>query len=142
MDTVPVQASADLDTLKVWINFAASLGLTGLMAAFLIFLFGRDNSFVYKLPGYKTIALKAGLAMCTAGALMNAVTMSSPPWSEVLLNSGLCTLFGWATWFHYGRFVQPWREEEASKRLEAAIQASKPAMKQRMRKAARKATTK
>ena len=131
MDTA--QTTSDLELVKVWINFAASVGLTGLMAAFLIFLFGRDNSFVYKLPGYKTLALKAGLAMCTAGALLNAVTMSNPPWSEVLLNTGLCTLFGWATWFHYGRFVQPWREQEAAKRLDAAIGASKP-----KRRAARK----
>ena len=131
MDTA--QTTSDLELVKVWINFAASVGLTGLMAAFLIFLFGRDNSFVYKLPGYKTLALKAGLAMCTAGALLNAVTMSNPPWSEVLLNTGLATLFGWATWFHYGRFVQPWREQEAAKRLDAAIGASKP-----KRRAARK----
>ena len=131
MDTA--QTTSDLELAKVWINFAASVGLTGLMAAFLIFLFGRDNSFVYKLPGYKTLALKAGLAMCTAGALLNAVTMSNPPWSEVLLNAGLATLFGWATWFHYGRFVQPWREQEAAKRLDAAIGASKP-----KRRAARK----
>ena len=131
MDTA--QTTSDLELAKVWINFAASVGLTGLMAAFLIFLFGRDNSFVYKLPGYKTLALKAGLAMCTAGALLNAVTMSNPPWSEVLLNTGLATLFGWATWFHYGRFVQPWREQEAAKRLDAAIGASKP-----KRRAARK----
>jgi hypothetical protein len=131
MDTV--QTTSDLELAKVWINFAASVGLTGLMAAFLIFLFGRDNSFVYKLPGYKTLALKAGLAMCTAGALLNAVTLSNPSWSEVVLNTGLCTLFGWATWFHYGRFVQPWREQEAAKRLDAAIGASKP-----KRRAARK----
>ena len=131
MDTA--QTTSDLELVKVWINFAASVGLTGLMAAFLIFLFGRDNSFVYKLPAYKTLALKAGLAMCTAGALLNAVTMSNPPWSEVLLNTGLATLFGWATWFHYGRFVQPWREQEAAKRLDAAIGASKP-----KRRAARK----
>jgi hypothetical protein len=131
MDTA--QTASDLELVKVWINFAASVGLTGLMAAFLIFLFGRDNSFVYKLPGYQTLALKAGLAMCTAGALLNAVTMSNPPWSEVLLNTGLATLFGWATWFHYGRFVQPWREQEAAKRLDAAIGASKP-----KRRAARK----
>lgn len=131
MDTV--QTTSDLELAKVWINFAASVGLTGLMAAFLIFLFGRDNSFVYKLPGYKTLALKAGLAMCTAGALLNAVTFSNPSWSEVVLNTGLCTLFGWATWFHYGRFVQPWREQEAAKRLDAAIGASKP-----KRRAARK----
>ena len=131
MDTA--QTTSDLELVKVWINFAASVGLTGLMAAFLIFLFGRDNSFVYKLPGYQTLALKAGLAMCTAGALLNAVTMSNPPWSEVLLNTGLATLFGWATWFHYGRFVQPWQEQEAAKRLDAAIGASKP-----KRRAARK----
>ena len=131
MDTA--QTTSDLELVKVWINFAASVGLTGLMAAFLIFLFGRDNSFVYKLPAYKTLALKAGLAMCTAGALLNAVTMSNPPWSEVLLNTGLATLFGWATWFHYGRFVQPWQEQEAAKRLDAAIGASKP-----KRRAARK----
>lgn len=137
MDTAPVQASADLDTLKAWINFAASIGLTGLMAAFFILLFGRDNSFVYKMPGYKTVALKAGLAMCTAGALMNAATMSNPPWSEVLLNAGLCTLFGWATWFQYSQFVQPWQQEEAAKRLDAAIKASKP-----VKKAARKTTMK
>lgn len=131
MDTA--QTTSDLELVKVWINFAASVGLTGLMAAFLIFLFGRDNSFVYKLPAYKTLALKAGLAMCTTGALLNAVTMSNPPWSEVLLNTGLATLFGWATWFHYGRFVQPWQEQEAAKRLDAAIGASKP-----KRRAARK----
>lgn len=135
MDTV--QTTTDFEVVKAWINFAASIGLTGLMAAFLIFLFGRENSFVYKMPGYKTIALKAGLAMCTAGALMNAVTMSNPPWTEVLLNTGLATLFGWATWFHYGRFVQPWQQEEAAKRLDAAIKASKP-----VRKAARKAAMK
>jgi hypothetical protein len=140
MDITTAQSSADLDTAKLWINFAASVGLTGLMAAFLIFLFGRDNSAVYKMPAYKTIALKAGMAMCTAGALLNAVTMSNPPWSEVLLNSGLCTLFAWAAWFHYGRFVKPWQEEEAAKRLETAIKATKPAMRQQMRKAARKAT--
>lgn len=107
----PVAAA---DALKVWINFAASLTLTGVLGAFLVFLFGRDNSFVYKLPGYKTLALKAGLAMCTMGALLNAVTLSNPPWSEVLLNGGLAVLFAWATWFHYSRFVKPWQDEQTA----------------------------
>jgi len=126
MDTVTVQTTSDLELVKVWINFAASISLSGLMAAFLIFLFGRSNSVVYKLPGYKTLALKAALAMCTAGALLNAVTVSNPAWSEVVLNTGLAILFAWAAWFHYGQFVQPWRTEEAAKRLKAAIQAGKP----------------
>jgi hypothetical protein len=112
--------AVDPDALKVWINFAASLVLTGVLGAFLLFLFGRDNSFVYKMPGYKTLALKAGLAMCTVGALLNAVTMSNPPWSEVLLNGGLAVLFAWATWFHYGRFVKPWQTEQTTSNTAAA----------------------
>jgi hypothetical protein len=108
------------DALKVWINFVASLMLTGVLGAFLLFLFGRDNSFVYKLPGYKTLALKAGLAMCTMGALLNAVTVSNPPWPTVLLNSGLAVLFAWATWFHYSRFVKPWQEEQTAPKTVAA----------------------
>jgi hypothetical protein len=112
--------AVDPDALKVWINFAASLVLTGVLGAFLLFLFGRDNSFVYKMPGYKTLALKAGLAMCTVGALWNAATMSNPPWSAVLLNSGLAVLFAWATWFHYGRFVRPWQEEQTAPKTVAA----------------------
>ena len=113
-------AAVDPDTLKGWINFAASLVLSGVLGAFLLFLFGRDNSFVYKMPGYKTLALKAGLAMCTVGALMNAVTLSNPRWSEVLLNSGLAVLFAWATWFHYGKFVRPWQEEQTAHKTVAA----------------------
>jgi hypothetical protein len=45
--------------------------------------------------------------MCSAGALLNAITFSNPPWSEVLLNGGLCVVFMWAAWFHYVRFVKP-----------------------------------
>ena len=138
MDTVPViESTSNADAIKLWINFAASLGLTGLMAAFMIFLFGRENSLVYKLPSYKTMALKTGIAMCTAGALLNAVTFSNPSWSEVLLNAGLCTLFAWAAWFHYVQFVHPVKQEQAAQKLEAAIKASKPA-----RKTARKAAVK
>lgn len=138
MDTVPViESASNADAIKLWINFAASLGLTGLMAAFMIFLFGRENSLVYKLPSYKTLALKTGIAMCTAGALLNAVTFSNPSWSETLLNAGLCTLFAWAAWFHYVQFVHPVKQQQAAQKLEAAIKASKP-----VRKAARKATTK
>jgi len=145
MDTAPlVQSSYDIESLKTWINFAASLGLTGLMVAFLIFLFGRENSFVYKLPKYKTIALKAGLALCTSGALLNAITMSDPSWSESLLKVGLTILFGWTAWFHYGHFVKPWREEmSAGARLDAAISAGKPARRQpSARKVATKASSK
>ena len=113
VDPAPETVVDTAEALRLWLNFAASLGLTALMGAFLIFLFGRDNSFVYKMPGYKTLALKAGISLCTVGALMNAVTMERAEWSEVTLNVGLATLFGWAVWFHYAQFVKPWHAEQA-----------------------------
>lgn len=93
------------DYLK-WINFASNLVLSGAFGAFTIFLFGRENSLVYSLKAHKTLALKAGLSMCAAGSLYTALTVPDSPPSEVLLNVGLATLFSWAAWFHYTKFVK------------------------------------
>jgi hypothetical protein len=127
MDTTLITAaqSSDMDTAKIWINFAANICLTSFMSAFFIFLFGRDNSTVYNMPGYKILILKLGLAMCAAGALFNAGTLNNPTWGETILNSGFCALFGWSAWFHYKLFVKPWQEQETAKRLEEVIKASK-----------------
>ena len=95
------------ETIKPWINFAASVTLTVALGAFLVFVFGRDNSLANRMPAYKGWLLKTGLSMCSAGALLNAATFSNPAWSEVLLNTGLSTVFLWAAWFHYVRFVKP-----------------------------------
>ena len=102
------------ETIKLWTNFSASVLLSFALGAFMVFVFGRDNSLANRLPKHKTWLLKTGLSMCSAGALLNAVTFSNPSWSEVLLNGGLCTVFLWAAWFHYVRFVQPWANKKAS----------------------------
>lgn len=94
-----------IDEHKMLINFVCNLVLTGAFTVFLIFVFGRKNSKLYKLPFYKTILLKIGLAACTTGALVNTLNLSDPPWSEVLLNCGLAVLFSWAAYFHYTQFV-------------------------------------
>lgn len=94
-----------IDDYKVLINFICNLVLTGAFTVFLIFVFGRKNSKLYKLPFYKTIALKIGLAGCTTGALINCLSFSDLPWSQVLLNCGLAVLFCWAAYFHYSEFV-------------------------------------
>lgn len=89
-----------------FINLASNIVLSGAIGAFTIFLFGRENSMVYKLKTHSTIALKMGVSMCAAGALYNALTLSDPPPSEVILNSGLAIVSGWAAWFHYNQFVK------------------------------------
>jgi len=125
------------ESVKLWLNFSFSTVLFLSLGAFMVFVFGRDNSLAHRLPAWGNWLLRCGLAMCTAGALLNAVTFSNPSWSEVLLNAGLCTLFAWAAWFHYVQFVHPIKQEQAAQKLDAAIKATKPA-----RKAARKAAVK
>ena len=111
------------------INFVASIILTGAFMLFLVFLFGRTNSRIYQLPCYKTIAAKIGLAVCTCGALLNAITFSNPPWSEVVLNSGLAILFSWASWFHYKTFVIPYQQMNIACKAPVAKKKTKKAIK-------------
>lgn len=99
-----------MEEYKMPINFIASGVLTIAFILFLIFVFGRINSKIYNLPCYKTIGAKIGLSLCTCGALLNTLTFSNPPWSEVILNTGLAILFSWASWFHYKTFVIPYKQ--------------------------------
>jgi len=96
--------------LKMPINVTASVVLTIAFMLFLVFVFGRKNSRIYELPWYKTLAVKIGLALCTAGAFLNCLTLSNPPVSEIILNIGLALMFSWAAWFHYKVFVIPYKQ--------------------------------
>lgn len=60
---------------------------------------------------FKCFMLKFALALCVSGALLNALTFSNPPWTEIMLNTGMALLFTWAAHFHYHRFVVPWKKE-------------------------------
>lgn len=117
MKSSVISNSAAVDLGLIWVNFAANIILCAAFAAFLIFIFGRENSIIYKLKGVSTIFLKVGLSMCSTAALLNIITMSNPTWTEILLNVGLAILFTWSAWFHYVRFVVPWKKKEAAKKL-------------------------
>lgn len=101
---------------KVWLNFVSNAVLTMAFASFIVFVFGRQNSIVYKFSLPKAFALKAGLSLCAIGALYNTLTFSDPPLSEVILNSGLAMLFTWASLFHHERFVKTPSNKIAKKR--------------------------
>ena len=87
------------------INFICSIVLTIAFTFFIIFTFGRQSSKLNKLPWYESYLVKLGLGFCAAGALLNALTLSNPAWTEILLNCGLAILFIWASYFHYKEFV-------------------------------------
>ena len=116
-----------------WLNFIANIILTIAFTMFVLFVFGRSNSRIYDLPWYKTIAVKIGLCLCTMGAMLNALTMSNPPISEIILNTGLAVMFTRAAWFHYRTFVIPYRNKS-----EAVSVAKKTRRKPRKRTLAMK----
>jgi len=101
---------------KVWLNFVSNAVLTMSFASFIIFVFGSQNSTIHKFSLPKLLALKTGLSICTVGALYNTLTFSDPPLSEVILNTGLATLFTWASLFHHDRFVKAPSIKVAKKR--------------------------
>ena len=93
------------DYLK-WINLGSNIVLSGAFGAFMVFLFGRENSMVYTLKPYKTLLLKLGISMCAAGSLFSALTMPKPTPSEALMDLGMAMVFSWAAWFHYHQFIK------------------------------------
>lgn len=115
----------------IWVNFVANLILTLAFMLFLLFVFGRTNSKIYALPWYKTIVAKVGLATCAMGSLLNTLTLSDPPASEVLLNVGLAALFSWASVFHYKTFVVPYQQNPTAYEINKTVSTkrkSKPKM--------------
>jgi hypothetical protein len=103
-----------MDSFLLIVNFICSLLLSLAFSVFMIFIFGRNNSKLYKFPSWKINIVKVGFALCTAGALLNALTISNPPPSEVLLNFGLTVVMVWAAIFHYFEYVVPIKKQVSS----------------------------
>ena len=81
------------------INLLCNGVLTASMVCFYVLLF-RSESVVHKWPLIGHWSLKFGLVLSGSGALLNCLTLSTPPVSEVLLNAGQASLFSWAVYFH------------------------------------------
>ena len=74
------------------------------VSAFMVFVFGRLN-LTQKFGNVQRWVVKSGLALIAAGSLFNFITLSEPPFTEVLMNICLAVLFLWAAVFHYTHFV-------------------------------------
>lgn len=98
------------------VNAICNIIISGSMTAFMVFAFGR-NSLLYKIPDWERLMVKTGLAGIAAGSLFNFLTLSTPPWTEVLLNVGLAITFLWAAFFHYHHFVRV-AEKKAKKQAQ------------------------
>ena len=76
------------------------------LSAFIVLLYGRENSLVHTWPRWRSGMLKAALAMVTGGHMLAAFSDKPAPVGEVLLNGGLALLWTWAAIFHYAHFVR------------------------------------
>ena len=88
------------------INLIANSFIVFGMVFFIIGVFGRKSKVVESMHYFEIMFLKIALCSTAAGSLFNVLTLSTPSFSEVLLNIGLGLLFVWAAWFHWKYFVK------------------------------------
>lgn len=92
--------------METIINLIANSFITMGMTFFIIGVFGRKSKTVESLNKIERVLLKFALCATASGAFYNVLTLSTPPTSELVLNSGLGLLFIWAAWFHWKYFVR------------------------------------
>lgn len=73
--------------------------------ALVLFVFGRPESKIYESPKIAKL-MKLGLSLVSVGAMLNIVTFSTPPVSEIVLNAGLGLTFVLAAVWHFRTFVR------------------------------------
>ena len=87
------------------VNIIASLLITVSVTGFILMVY-RPGSPVDEMPLPLKAWIKLSLVSVAAGSLFNVLTMSTPVWSEVLLNVGVGGLFSWAFFWHRIRWNQ------------------------------------
>jgi hypothetical protein len=95
-----------VDTINIMTNAICNFAIFIAMLLFIIFVFGRRNSLVYQYGDFQAIFLKFGLTFSAVGSLWSALTLSTPQFSEILMNIGFAVLFIWAAVFHYFVFIK------------------------------------
>jgi hypothetical protein len=87
------------------LNLIANIFITISVAGFMIMLQEPSNP-VAKMPFLLRNWIKVSLALTSGGALLNVITLSTPPMSEIILNLGLGGLFSWAYLWHIKMFKE------------------------------------
>jgi hypothetical protein len=83
-----------------YINLVASSMITISITGFM-FLIQQESSPVQKMSFFIRSWIRLSLTAMAAGGLFNVITLSTPHWSEILLNCGIGLLFSWAFYCWY-----------------------------------------
>jgi hypothetical protein len=75
--------------------------------AFYVMLFTKIGDGVKQIDRFGKFSyylIKCSLALVVAGALLNVLLLTSPPFTEVLMNVGFGVIFSWAAVWHGVKF--------------------------------------
>jgi hypothetical protein len=97
--------------MSIWtyVNLVASV-LIAISVTGFMFLIQHEDSPVMKMNFFMRSWIRLSLVAMAAGGLFNVVTLSTPHWSEILLNAGIGLLFTWAFYWHRLK----WRENSVA----------------------------
>lgn len=80
-------------------NSVVCVSVTAFMA-----LLRRSNSPIEQMGVWMRLWIRISLGLVASGALISVLSLSSPNWSEVVINCGLAGIFAWAVFWHKVRW--------------------------------------
>jgi hypothetical protein len=89
----------------VTINAIANCTTAVSALALLIHIFGDPDNEIWD-NRIKAWLAKIGLSVTTCGAVSNAITLSDPPVTEIILNCGIAVTLFWLSWWQWELFKQ------------------------------------
>lgn len=95
-----------IDNSAIIVNLVANVVTLVCMTMFYIYLFGDHNKMVAKWNFISHWTLRFGIIGMICGTFFNTLTLSTPSWSEIVLNVGLALLMLWALLFHRKIFIR------------------------------------
>ena len=89
---------------EIIVNLVANITTLVCLVLFYIYLFGDNSKAVAKWSFIGHWSLRCGMLFMIGGTFFNTLTLSTPSWSEILLNFGLALLMVWVVLFHRNLF--------------------------------------
>jgi hypothetical protein len=90
-----------LVTINAIANCTTAVSALGL----LIHIFGDPSNEIWD-NRIKAWLAKIGLSVTTCGAVSNAITLSDPPPTEIILNCGIAITLFWLSWWQWELFKE------------------------------------
>jgi len=110
--------SPQLVAINAIANCTTAISALGL----LIHIFGDPDNEIWN-NRIKAWLAKAGLSIMTCGAISNAITLSDPPPTEIILNCGIAITLFWLSWWQWELFKSM---QQKFKKVEKKAPAKKP----------------